>query len=90
MQQLKISFFRLQTLKKALLFLKNFRKGGGTPRPLQNNILPPLAKVLVAPLVRPIHYTGWVLTIHFPLGVVELKEMFIDKIPISKMSMSSL
>ena len=54
MQQLKISFFRLQTLKKALLFLKNFRKGGepplNPPRPLQNNIFPPLAKVLVAPL----------------------------------------
>jgi len=26
MQQLKRSFFRLKTLKKALLFLKNFRK----------------------------------------------------------------
>ena len=31
MQKLKISFFRLQTLKKALLFLKNFRKRGGNP-----------------------------------------------------------
>ena len=41
---LKFPFFRLQTLKKALLFCKNFRKGGGPFNP------PPLAKVLVAPL----------------------------------------
>ena len=56
MQQLKISFFRLQPLKKALLFSKNFRKGvGGNPlNPSKTitklDIAPQLAKVLVAPL----------------------------------------
>ena len=44
---LKFPFFRLQTLKKALLFWKKFRK---PPKPIQNNTLPPLAKFLVAPL----------------------------------------
>ena len=58
MQQLKISFSRLQTLKNALLFKKIFQEGGGkppfTPPPDHYKIIfcPPLAKVLVAPLIK--------------------------------------
>jgi len=59
MQQLKISFFQLQTLKNALLFRTFFRKKVGAcptltplPHPDHYKIIfcPPLAKVLVGPL----------------------------------------